>query len=143
VEAIETAKSIAKPFEGWSFVVYLCPAGYWTIAFGHRCSKDHPPVTLEQGENYLSNDMLTALKGAIKYCPVLLKYPKALGAITDFCFNLGVGRLQTSTLKRRINQEDWPEVINELMRWVYGRGKKLKGLVARRVVESTYMEPKQ
>lgn len=30
-----------------------------------------------------------------------------LAAIVDFTFNLGAGRLQTSTLRRRVNQKDW------------------------------------
>jgi len=55
-----------------------------------------------------------------------------LAAIVDFTFNLGAGRLQTSTLRRRINQQDWSGAAQELQRWVYGGGKVLPGLVARR-----------
>lgn len=57
----------------------------------------------------------------------------------DFAFNLGAGRLQTSTLRRRINQRDWTAVGQELRRWVYGRGKVLPGLVARRKTEATLL----
>jgi PAS domain S-box-containing protein len=42
-----------------------------------------------------------------------------LAAIVDFTFNLGAGRLQTSTLRRRINQRDWSSAGQELRRWVY------------------------
>ena len=139
-EALNIAKSIAKPFEGWSFKVYICPAGYPTIAWGHRCSKDHAPVTVEQGEIYLNSDMLKALNGALRHCPGLISDNKKLGSIADFCFNLGVGRLQTSTLKRRINQGDWEEVIYELGRWIYGGGRKLPGLIRRRAAEAAFME---
>lgn len=45
----------------------------------------------------------------------------------DFAFNLGAGRLQTSMLRRRINQRDWATVATELRRWVYGGGKVLPG----------------
>ena len=55
-----------------------------------------------------------------------------LSAIVDFTFNLGAGRLQTSTLRRRINQRDWAAAGLELRRWIYGGGKVLPGLVARR-----------
>lgn len=58
-----------------------------------------------------------------------------LAAIVDFTFNLGAGRLQTSTLRRRINQRDWVAVAQELRRWVYGGGKVLPGLVIRRDAE--------
>lgn len=40
-----------------------------------------------------------------------------LAAIADFTFNLGAGRLQTSTLRRRINQQDWTGTARELRRW--------------------------
>jgi lysozyme len=58
-----------------------------------------------------------------------------LAAIVDFTFNLGAGRLQMSTLRRRINQSDWPGAAKELQRWIYGGGKVLSGLVARREAE--------
>lgn len=143
IDTIEKSKTIAKPFEGWSSKVYLCPAGYSTIAWGHRCAKDHPPVDKAQGEIYLTADMMKALKGAIKYCPVLMTNPSALAAITDFCFNLGVGRLQTSTLRRKINQEDWEGAREQLMKWIYGGGRVLKGLVKRRAAEAKYLGDKE
>lgn len=59
-------------------------------------------------------------------------------AIVDF-FNLGAGRLQTSTLRRRINQRDWTGAAAELRRWVYGGGKVLPGLVARRAAEAAWL----
>ena len=59
-----------------------------------------------------------------------------LAAIVDFTFNLGAGRLQTSTLRRRVNQRDWGGAASELRRWVYGAGKVLPGLVLRRQAET-------
>lgn len=73
----------------------------------------------------------------VSYCPVLATEPaERLAAIVDFTFNLGAGRLQTSTLRRRINQRDWSGAARELRRWVYGGGKILPGLVTRREAES-------
>lgn len=60
---------------------------------------------------------------------------RRLAAIMDFTFNLGAGRLQASTLRRRINQQDWTAAGVELRRWVHGGGKILPGLVARRESE--------
>lgn len=54
----------------------------------------------------------------------------------DFTFNLGAGRLQTSTLRRRVNERDWSAAAKELCRWVYGGGRVLSGLVARRAAEA-------
>ena len=83
---------------------------------------------------------MTALNATLRYCPVLATEPEGrLAAIVDFTFNLGAGRLQTSTLRRRINQRDWVATGQELRRWVYGGGRALPGLVARRDVEATLL----
>jgi lysozyme len=78
----------------------------------------------------------TALAATLRYCPVLATEPEGrLAAIVDFTFNLGAGRLQTSTLRRRVNQRDWVAARQELSRWVYGGGKVLPGLTIRRHAE--------
>jgi len=91
---------------------------------------------------YLEADLITALTATLRYCPVLASQPAGrLAAIVDFTFNLGAGRLQTSTLRRRINQGDWVSAAGELRRWVYGAGKVLPGLVVRRAAEITLLSP--
>jgi lysozyme len=86
---------------------------------------------------YLALDLSEALGATLRYCPVLSHEPEGrLAAILDFTFNLGAGRLQTSTLRRRVNQRDWFGAASELRRWVYGGGKVLPGLVDRRMAEA-------
>ena len=116
--------------------LYICPAGYWTIGYGRLCKPDHSPINEEEGGAYLHQDLRTALTATLRYCPVLATEPEGrLAAIVDFTFNLGAGRLQTSTLRRRINQQEWTAAATELRRWVHGGGKFLPGLVARREAE--------
>ena len=132
---------LAKRFEGFSSRPYICPAGYWTIGYGHLCKPDHPRITREQGLAYLEADLGKALMATLRYCPVLATESEArLAAIVDFTFNLGAGRLQTSTLRRRINARDWPGAVTQLMRWVHGGGRVLPGLVARRKAEAALLE---
>jgi lysozyme len=141
----QAAIDLAKRFEGFHRVPkhdpgrahpYLCPAGYWTIGYGHLCDPKHPPITEAEAEVYLAHDLKTALAATLRYCPVLATEPEGrLAAIVDFTFNLGAGRLQTSTLRRRVNQRDWSGAATELRRWVYGGGRGLPGLVARREAE--------
>nr|WP_316695966.1 lysozyme [Ralstonia mannitolilytica] len=119
---------------------YICPAGYWTIGYGHLCDPKHPPITEAEAEVYLARDLEIALNATLRYCPVLATEPEGrLAAIVDFTFNLGAGRLQASTLRRRINQRDWPSAGLELRRWVYGGGKVLRGLVTRREAEAVLL----
>ena len=115
---------------------YVCPAGFWTIGYGHLCDPTHPPISGDEAESYLGRDLVTALDATLRFCPVLATVPEGrLAAIVDLTFNLGAGRLQTSTLRRRVNQRDWAAANSELRRWVYGGGRVLPGLVARREAE--------
>ncbi len=103
------------------------------MGFGHLCKPDHPPLTETEAEVYLAQDLMTALIATLRYCLVLVTEPEVrLAAIVDFTFNLGSGRLHTSTLRRRINQRDWLDASKELHRWVYGGGRVLQGLKVRR-----------
>ena len=146
IEVPQAAIDLAKRFEGFCRVPksdpdraypYVCPAGFWTIGYGHLCEAKHLPITEAEAERYLANDLQTALSATLRYCPVLATEPEGrLAAIVDFTFNLGAGRLQTSTLRRRINQRDWASSAVELRRWVYGGGVVLPGLVLRREAET-------
>ena len=145
----QAAIDLAKRFEGFHRVPkhdpgrahpYVCPAGYWTIGYGHLCDPKHPPITKGEAEAYLAQDLKVALAATLRYCPVLAAESEGrLAAIVDFTFNLGAGRLQTSTLRRRVNQRDWIAATTELRRWIYGGGKVLPGLVARRAAEATWL----
>jgi lysozyme len=100
------------------------------------CDQNHPSITEAEAEVYLADDLTLALNATLRHCPVLAIEPAGrLAAIVDFTFNLGAGRLQTSTLRRRVNQRDWGSACEELRRWVYGGGNVLPGLVKRRDAE--------
>lgn len=154
---LSLAEELCRRFEGLHRVgedgliyPYICPAGYATIGYGtvnrpdgRKVTMDDPPITREVAEQWLKVELLnTYAPGVIRQCPGLL--PLALleqdwskfCAIVDFAYNLGVGRLQTSTLRRKINQLDWESAQQELMRWVRGGGRVLPGLVKRRQAES-------
>ena len=150
IEVPQAAIDLAKRFEGFerkvkrgieiTAVPYICPAGFWTIGYGHLCDPKHPPITEAEAEVYLARDLQTALAATLRYCPVLATEPEGrVAAIVDFTFNLGAGRLQTSTLRRRVNQRDWTTAASELRRWVYGGGKVLPGLVTRREAEAAWL----
>ncbi len=150
IEVPKAAIELAKRFEGFerkvkrgieiAAVPYVCPAGFWTIGYGHLCVPKHQSVNEAEAEDYLARDLQSALAASLRYCPVLVTEPEErLAAIVDFPFNLGAGRLQASTLRRRINQRDWPGSVRELRRWVYGGGRVLPGLVVRRAEEASLL----
>lgn len=133
MEAID----LAKEFEGFKDKPYKCPAGYWTVGYGHLCNKDFPELSENDAHRILIKDLNIAMDAVLKYCPNLASFgEKKLAAIIDFTFNLGAERLKDSTLRKRINEADWDASAVELGKWVNGGGVKLRGLVIRRKAEA-------
>ena len=129
---------LIKRFEGFSRTVYLCPAGYPTIGYGHVV-KDNEDFSAgideAQAEELLRQDAQIAERAVLR----LINVPLTDGqfdALVSFTYNLGGGALQRSTLRRKINREEHAEVPEQFMRWVWAGGRKLKGLVRRRAAES-------
>lgn len=148
-QAIELAEELCKRFEGFRSKPYICPAGKATIGYGSTFYADGRSVTMQDApmsepaaRALLQHELLhTYAPGVYRQCPILMFAPPGhLAAIVDFAYNLGVGRLQASTLRRRINQGNWVEAQYELRRWVMGGGKRLRGLVIRREAEIDLMK---
>lgn len=145
--SLDIATELCKRFEGFSSKPYICPAGYWTIGYGTVykpdgtvVTKDHPPITRELAEEWLISELkCNYMLGVLKLSPNLVKHPEILGALADFAYNLGVSRYKISTLRKRVNEENWEEAKFELKKWVRGGGKILRGLVIRREAESKYL----
>lgn len=129
---------LVKRHEGLRLVGYICPAGYPTVGYGHTLGVRLPlTITMETAEQLLQEDMEIAVVQTLRYCPVLIDAsPERQAAIADFVFNLGAGRLQASTLRRRINHGEYDLVPDELRKWKWGGGRILPGLVKRREEEA-------
>jgi lysozyme len=141
--AAELAARIARRFEGFFPHPYLCPAGVPTIGYGAtyyengvRVTLLDPPVSKEEAERLLIWMIETEyLPAAIKLCPGI-DTPERLAAITDFAYNLGVSKLSSSTLRKRINTGDWADVPVQLAKWNKAGGRVLSGLTRRRTTEA-------
>lgn len=127
---------LIKKFEGFSPVIYICPAGYQTIGYGHRVFGDFMfhPITEETGEGLLRDDLITAERAVTRLITSALT-DNQFSALASFVFNLGSGRLQSSTLRMKLNRGDHEGAAKELLRWTRGGGKILRGLVLRRQAE--------
>jgi lysozyme len=142
-QALPVALALMRRFEGFYSRPYICPAGVPTIGYGSTYYENGVHVTLT--DEPVSKDRAEALllwavrtvylPQVIRLCPGLNDADK-LAAIIDFTYNLGGGNLKVSTLRRKINEQKWEEAKTELLKWVRGGGKVLKGLVIRRTAES-------
>lgn len=144
MRAVELASDLCRRFEGFSATPYLCPAGYWTIGYGTLCQRDTPPINEEIAELWLQRDLRKFLRHVVTELPELIVdgSDEKIAAILDWTYNLGPGNLKTSTLRRKIKAGEWDEVPDQLRRWVFGGGKKLRGLVLRREAEAALWNSK-
>ena len=134
--------ALARHFEGCRLMPYICPAGVWTCGWGSTGMDVYPGKawTQEYADKRLGQDALRFAVGTIALCPILAtESNRRLSAITDFSYNLGLGRLKASTLRKRINAESWHSACSELHKWVWAGGKKLSGLILRREAEAVLL----
>lgn len=147
---LKLASGIAKPFEGLHKLVnnivyaYWDPVGYPTIGYGHLLSKvkmelldKYPTMTFLTAEEQLQKDMIHSAARAVKLSPNLSDPENVIrwSAITDFVFNCGDGNYSISTLRKKINEEDWDAAEAEILKWDKAGGRKLPGLTKRRMAE--------
>lgn len=129
---------LIKCFEGFSPTIYICPGGYPTIGYGHVVKKHEDfsnGINEAEAENLLRQDAGIAEHLVLRFIQVPLTDGQ-FDALVSFTFNLGGGALQRSTLRRKVNREEHGEVPAQFMRWVWAGGRKLKGLIRRRVAEA-------
>lgn len=131
------AKALVREFEDFRAKSYLCPAGVWTIGYGHTGPgvKQGQTCTKRQAELWLTEDLQEAA-GRLKLrigAVVDDLTDNQFGALCSFVFNLGAN--PGWTIWKKLKARDFDAVPTQLARFVYANGKKLNGLVRRRNAE--------
>ena len=145
-EALRLALPLILQFEGLRLRPYLCSAGVPTIGVGatryldgRRVTLADPPITQAEAMAMLRESVRREyLPAVLRLCPGADTAPR-VAALVSFAFNLGVGALRSSTLRRRVNAGDWPGAQRELLRWTRGGGRVLPGLALRRRAEAVLL----
>lgn len=138
--------------EGLRLKPYRCPAKLWTIGVGHVLypdqgkmainerdgyqlrSEDNRVFTQEEVNNILKADLKRFEQGVDKYITTQLTQGM-FDALVSFSFNVGLGTLQRSTLRMKLNRGDKEGAAEELLKYCMAGGKILKGLQNRRIDE--------
>jgi lysozyme len=107
-----------------------------TIGYGHVIKEDEQfsILTQEDATELLLADLKIYELAVVSLINTHLTQSE-FDALVSFCFNLGVGALQRSTLRQKINRNEHEDVENEFLRWVYVKGQISKGLINRRKAE--------
>jgi lysozyme len=136
----EIGLNLIKTFEGFRSEPYFCGVadtiGYgstWSFD-GSRVTLSHPPITKDEAEELLLREVRNSEKAVDRLIKVELNENEH-SALQSFVYNLGSGRLQSSTLRRKINRGDFEGAADEFPKWRRAGGKILKGLVLRRAAE--------
>lgn len=127
---------LIKKHEGFRPRAYRCPAGVWTIGYGHTGGvKSGDVITAARGEELLREDLAHAERVIDMQCLPLSQ--NQFDALVSLVFNIGEGNFLRSTLlrkaKRNVND---PAIADEFRKWnkarVSGSLTPLAGLIRRR-----------
>ena len=127
---------LIKKYEGLRLEAYKCPAGVWTIGYGHtkgvmpkmKISKEEAEELLKQDVSIVELQVVNTV-GKLAACKI--------DALVSFAYNVGVAAFRRSTLCRKVKaNSDDASIRTEFGKWVYAGSKKLPGLVKRRAEEA-------
>lgn len=125
---------LIKKYEGYRSSVYKCPAGVWTIGYGHTkgVTADTPDCTKEDAEKWLREDVESAERVCDHYAVIYRLNQNQYDALVSFTYNCGAGNCHKLTKNgtRTIRQ-----IADSMLLYNKGSGKVLPGLVKRRAEE--------
>ena len=137
------ARTIVREFEGCHLKAYLCPANVWTVGWGSttiagKVVREGQSITQAQADAQLDADLQRFYDALARAIPAVAGWPpNRAAALVSWTYNVGVGAMQDSTLRRRILAGEDPAqvVAAEIPRWNKADGKELPGLTRRRAAE--------
>jgi lysozyme len=139
-EVPEAAVALVKVFEGLALRPYRDAAGYPTIGYGHLLARDaatalpRQEITEAEADALLRRDLARCAAALRRLVAVELSAQER-AALVSFVFNVGAGAFQASTLRARLNRGERVGAADEFPRWVHAGGRRVPGLVRRRLAE--------
>ena len=141
MRASQNAIDLIKQFEGCRYHPYRDGVGLWTVGYGHLIgdgkslpSGDNRIFTQSEIDDFLVND-LTRVEAGINMSVRVQLTQNQFDALCSFCYNLGMGTFQKSTLLKDINAKQWDAAANDLLKFHFAGGVSEPGLVKRRQAE--------
>ena len=132
--------ALIKRYEGCKTTPYRCAAGKITVGYGHVIGNGlqlpdewNRKFSLGEIDELLRTDLARFEQGVSRYCPVYLTQSQ-FDALVSFSFNLGLGVLQRSTLRQKINRGD-ADAAKVILKYNMAGVRILKGLTRRRQAE--------
>ena len=127
--------ALIKKYEGCRTNAYKCPAGVWTIGYGHTKGVSQGMMISHRDADRLLEEDLKYFESAVSSAVTVPINQNQFDALVSLAFNIGVGAFDKSTLLARLNRKGYVLAANQFLRWTRGGGKVLPGLVKRRQEE--------
>lgn len=125
--------NLIKQFEGVRLTAYKCPAGVYTIGYGHtRGVTRGMKITEEEASAFLTADLLNSERAVERYNSVYHWNQNEFDALVSFTFNCGATNLRSLL---RNGQRNRSQIAATLPLYRKAGGKVLKGLERRRTAE--------
>lgn len=135
----ESMIAVIKKFEGLRLKAYKCPAGVYTIGYGHTENVNADSEISELTADQILRKDLKRFEQTINDMDLPLLQCE-FDALVSFTFNVGIGNFNKSTLKKLLLQKKFFYAAKEFDKWVFAGGKKLSGLQNRRNKERKIFE---
>ncbi|MBD1194446.1 glycoside hydrolase family protein [Vulcanococcus sp. Clear-D1] len=139
--------TLLKTWEGCRLSAYPDPASGgapWTIGYGHTGAEvvQGLTITQEKAETWLKQDVAEAAGSVDRLLSGVGLTARQRDALISFCFNVGGGALERSTLRKRLQADECPAVViaQELPRWCKGPNGPVEGLKRRRAAEVSHAQ---
>ena len=134
--------NLIKHFEGCRLEAYKCPAGVWTIGYGHtKGVKPGDQITKAVADSLLVEE-LEEYEKAVNDAVTISIDQCMFDALVSWTYNLGPSNLNASTMLKVLNSGDYDGVPAQIKRWNKAGGKVLEGLIRRREAEALLFEGK-
>jgi lysozyme len=154
--------ALMHKYEGCKNRPYLCPAHIWTIGYGHvlyqeqirlpmvrppgKTKADIPMIrseyplkpehnrvwTKQEIDDLFAVDIRDFERCVLRLVPSSISSQGRFDALVSFCFNVGPGNLQNSSVRIKANRGEWGAAADSFLLWNKGGGKVLPGLDRRR-----------
>ena len=137
----EDGMRVLQHYEDCHLEAYKCPAGIWTIGWGHTGQDVKPGMVISQSraDELLRQDLASFEADVSKLVKVFVTQ-RQFDALVSFAYNVGsdidlddiAEGLGDSTLLKLVNGGDMRGAAEQFLRWDKAGGKKLRGLTRRR-----------
>jgi len=145
----EKGIKLIKNYEGCRLKAYKCPAGVWTIGFGHTNNvRPDDVITQAEADKLFKMDLIIHENNVSRLVKVPLTQNQ-FDALVSLEYNIGYGNFSSSILLKKVNAKDYKGAAEQFIRlnpkpididdkylgWCFVGKKNCQGLVKRRLKE--------